>query len=350
MALYQYARKVMKNPTAGENLALASIASGAGRLAGKLLTKQNLKLANKVVKTMVKKTGKSRKRKRSTKTVVCRKLESRVKKLERRDLENEVTHIDKYERMTVYQGIQGYATYQETNQNNRGTIQAVLGRLETWDPVTGNFISGNFGTTGNDQKDFNIESVSNCFKYVNNNFVKCKVTVYACYPKIGLESGAISKFTDGIADSVTNATTMTIENRLLYPSMVPAFLSSYRIAKTRSKVLGPGQSWSFIDVQKNIKHRDEVAYNTFDPRLKSCIYMVRFEGLPSHHQTNGVINGVGASDIRITEQFKQIVIVKYDGGVRAVRIHVNDSTNRNGNADTYRQCNKGYAGIQAGTV
>lgn len=350
MVLYQYARKIMKSGDGGKlaltggKLALASLASSAG----KLLTKGNLKLANKVVKTMVKKTRKNRKGKTSTKTV--RKLETRVKKLERRDLENEVTHIDKFERMTVYTGTQGYATYQEANQMNRATIQGVLSRLEVWDATTGNFINGQFGTAGSDQKDFTVESVSNCFKYVNNNFVKCKVTVYCCHPKIGLESGAVSKFTDGIADSVTNPTTMTIENRLLYPSMMPAFLSSYKIAKTRSKILEPGQSWSFIDVQKNIKHRDEVAYNTYDPRLKSCIYLVRFEGLPSHHQTNGVVTGVGASDIRITEQFKQIAIVKYDGGVRAVRIYVNDSTNRNGTADTYRQVNKGYAGIQYGTV
>ncbi|AYP28903.1 MAG: putative capsid protein [Zuhalvirus cruti] len=258
------------------------------------------------------------------KTLKC--VAKQVVKLGKRVREGEVTYDH---RVRV-----PYIIFKQLNENesdcrmnlSKTSIDNVIDQLEYWDATTNSFTARNITSTTT-QKIIGVDSVTSTLWMKNSYQTPIKLEVLVCVPKKDTTALPNVDYDTGITKVVTNTGTMLPENDLLKVRDSPNFNKNWRITRTVKKTLNPGQHMSVSNVVKDIQYEmSSTGTELFQKKLKSFCFFVRSHGAPASlgHNTAGLLVGTvaGQVDVLYTQRF----IVKYDGGINAKRIYVEDQS------------------------
>lgn len=308
-----------KNPlyTLGATLAAAGLKQAIGSgFQSAVMPKKSSR-----AKTSRKRKSYSAGRKKTGRKSKVKKIESRVRALEKREKEGEVLFLGKLCASKIHGCNQGEAAYDNEYAFNTGTVTTILSKLQVWDPATNSFIDGDF-TFGGEGKNLTIDSFYSSVTVKNNCGPTCIVTVYIVEPRTGETATPVSALTDAVVD-IRLDNTMNLNNRLVFPSDCPSFGSKWKTIATKKFTLLPGRQRKVTHAVKDIVWKDEIGYADYDKRLKSFVYLVRLEGAVGH--VSGPVR-VGALDCTVDLMYEQVARVKYDGGINATRLSVQDTS------------------------
>lgn len=275
-------------------------------------------------------------RKRKGKSNAVKKIAKKVRKLEQRQKEGEVTWIDKYEGSTSLTSNAGKVAYSDAYGMLTSAIETLAGRLQVYDNATSTFVSGGFAA-GTQDKEVVIDDAYSQVRIKNNGGSTAAVTVYIVSAKVRSDTGALVDLTASTANVAVNPPTMDLTNRLIYPNDLPTFKEKWTIHETKKFVLSAGQESVVKHSSKNIKWRDQVPYGTvMDPRLKTFQFLIRVEGVLGHKLQP---YEVGYQDVTVDVAFKQVLKCHYEGGIQATRLYVSDVTFSGANNTLYEYTN-----------
>lgn len=216
------------------------------------------------------------------------------------------------------------------------TYQNTLNKLEFYDPATGNFTQRSI-FSGTDQKSVHVKSIKTDLWTKNSYQVPCYVKIYMCRPRKDQSSNPASDISNGIADVVTDPVTMLPTNQLMRITDSQDFTANWKHKLIKKKLLQPGESFSVSHTVKDIQFDPtKVGSETNQKNLKSFFFLTELTShyqMVSHHPTYATVE-IGITRAAVDQVWTQVTTVKYDGGVKALRLGFDDQIGDIGNALT----------------
>lgn len=199
-------------------------------------------------------------------------------------------------------------------------IQAAIDNVKYFDPATpGTLINVNL-TTPTFQNQVLIKRSYGRIVCRNNYGVPCKVTIYICSTKKDTSITPIAAINNGLSD-MSNA---TISSPLIYPTDIHDFNDLWKIDKSKSIQLNPGDecslSHSYPEYRYDVSLADShgTEYSTY---FHGSVMMVRLTGVLCHGATSG------ASSIKagVDYTYERIFEVQYAGGIDTRYLEISDN-------------------------
>lgn len=253
-------------------------------------------------------------------------LKRKVQKLERRSKEGETT-LDYRTRSPV-------TWVKPVNQNfmdvthfwGLSSVNDVMTRLQYYDEASQTFVTRS-QTGTNDQKSIYVDYVETKCSIKNSYQVPLKIEIYVASTKTDTNTFPNTFYDQGVADIVIDPVTMLPSNQLIKLSDAKKLNRYYKITKKVTKVLMPGQSVvSSHKIKGFMYDPTTVNANVFQTQLKGHCWILR--AVPSTqgigHNTAGSAVGIISGQVDVI--YDTHVIVKYDGGINARRLYVNDQS------------------------
>lgn len=201
--------------------------------------------------------------------------------------------------------------------------EAVLAQLRFFNPSTPGTLTQADGATGTYMRDYLFKSIYHMCTAVNNYQVPAKVTIYSCVPKQDTNIAPITAFQNGLADVGNPAST----SPMVYLSDSDEFNDLWRIDKSITKVLQPGQTLSCVFTAKNMRYSPATFDShslSYQSRFKCQAFIVRVTGVLGHDTSVASEQGFLASGIDCTCHAKHVV--EYDGGIDLKYIYITDGS------------------------
>lgn len=247
-------------------------------------------------------------------------------KIEKRLREGETTYDHRYRGVTL---IDKPLNENETDVQvyfGKTSIDNVVDQLEYWDAATNTWTPRNL-TGSTTQKMITIDYVKTTVWLKNNYQVPTMVEVDICYAKKSTNNFPNTDYDAGIAKVVTDPATMLGHHQLIKLADSPNFKAFWSIKKKVKKLLMPGQTLVVSQVEKNIPYEPAtITTDVFQKKLRGHVFVIRQNPHPQlvAHSAAGTLVGIARSAVDVV--FTQRVLVKYDGGINATRLHVVDTS------------------------
>lgn len=195
--------------------------------------------------------------------------------------------------------------------NQMSNYEAVLAELRFFDSATPTTLVQASGATATYYREYLFKKVYSHFTAVNNYQVPCKCTIYLCRPKQDTSISPTTAFTDGLTD-VGNPSSLS---PLVHLTDSDEFSDLWKIDKSESKVLFPGQKLEMFTSDKDIQYSPATfdSHNLgYQKRFHCWAYVVRVEGVLGHDTT---VDEQGILGAGVDMMCDQIYTVSYDAGV-----------------------------------
>ena len=222
----------------------------------------------------------------------------------------------------------GRAEFKATILSNSNTLkETVLATVPFFDPSAPTTPDLTDCTVGNFSKEFRFTAVTQRIKVVNNYVIPAYVSVYVIVPRQDTSKAVLSTFNEGLDDVVDESTDLAYNPTIkLYDS--PHFKKLFKIVKTTSKLLKPGQQ--IVQWYKTKPFTYDPSYNdshasTYKPKHGAFQTLIRLEGAFGRDgtQANAEYSALKAAvdyDIQIRYD------IKYDAGAKIRWFIVSDDT------------------------
>lgn len=248
-------------------------------------------------------------------------LKSQVKQLTKQVNALDSLHI--YRNRSAYEAL--CSVNQSTHTGSQiGSItdfETGLTDLRYYDPANPGTLVTAAGGTGTFTRDFRMNMYGS-LRVKNNYQVPVKITMYLCRVKNDTSLTALTCFTDGLTDSGAPSSTST----LVYLSDSELFKDLYKIEKTKSKLLKPGNhmflagNTGWVDYSPSISDSHNL---DFQKSLKSFAILIRIEG-DIAHDSSADQQGLAAGGVDVV---KDVTIkTKYNSGGASLKTIVVSST------------------------
>jgi len=316
-------RQVAKTASAA---ALAAVGYGLKTAAGgKGTGKASIKRAAKVIAMAPKRQKQLKKEVQKARKKQSRvgKLETKVKNLQRVAESDMGTHIHRV-RSTgrVVSAVKGMELTSYV-LSSTSEIETALAQLRYYDPNTPTVLVNASGVSGSFQKEFYFRRSYGSFKCRNNYQVPCKVSLYLVRAKNDTSITALAAFTNGLTD-VGNP---SVTSNLVHLTDSPQFVDMYRILKSKSKILRPGQSLSIFGSFGAFQYDPSLVDNhtsSFQPGYGDMQVVVRLEGCLGHDTTVAGEQSRLAATIDI--EYDTVYEIRYAAGADIKYVYVSDGS------------------------
>jgi len=213
-------------------------------------------------------------------------------------------------------------THAQFASNQMANYETVLGELRFFDIDTPGTLIQASGASGTYYREYLFKSVYSHYQCVNNYQVPCKVTLYLCRPKEDTSISPTTAFTDGLTD-VGNPSS---SSPLIHITDSDEFTDLWKIDKSQSKVLMPGQKLDMFTSDKNVLYSPATfdSHNLpYQKRFHCWAYVIRVEGVLGH-DTTADEQGFLAGGVDMS--CDQIYTVSYDAGIDLKYIVLSNSS------------------------
>lgn len=269
-----------------------------------------------------------RKRRRRTGTS----LSKRVWMLEKRQNASQGTHIHRRRRYTNFTSDDGEIKVGHKDINTRGTLDAVLAKLQYYNPADpANLVTAD-GATGTFSRDYMFAPVRVSVIVRNRGRTPCVFGAYLCMCKDDTSTTVTAAYTAGF-DNVVE-TTLGVPNNetpLFYNNDSDVLKSLYKITRTKKFKLEPGQGRNFVFYTRGFNYNPAILdtqADDYQPDFAGSSIMYRVQGVPGNDSTLGTAElGLvpGSITVCTTLEWK----VRYEAGVNLKRITVDDTGETN---------------------
>lgn len=297
-----------------------NIAGVAAYKAGRYLSKKLPKGARKGAKTY----KKSYKKPLKINRMVAKKpsLRKEVRALSKKVNSQDGTLIYHNRNTSRCLASQNQLSHVELTAVSMNSYETVLAELRFFDSATPNTLVQASGASATYQRDYLFESSYTLAEAVNNYQVPCICTAYICTPREDTSISPVTAYTDGLTDVGAPSST----SPLLHLTDSTQFNDLWRIARTKKKLLMPGQRMKISYSNKNIMYSPAV-YDTHSltrQRRFGCYDVIfRCEGVLAH-DTIADQQGFSAAGVDLTYHTK--FVVKYDAGIDLRYIVLNEQS------------------------
>lgn len=207
--------------------------------------------------------------------------------------------------------------------NKPAGYEAAITGLEYYDPSTGSLVTQS-GTTGSFSKKFHFKRIYGKMMCRNNSTIACHCTIYSLICKADTNIAPETAMDNGLADLGISGH----QSPLVYPTDSLEFGKLWRIEKSITRELAPGQSMTLAHSAPEIEY-DPSFYDShgldFHRGLHTQVFFIRVEGPLGHGPTTttdvGVLKGM------IDFQHDVTFDVRYDAGGKIKRIGLVDNSN-----------------------
>lgn len=225
--------------------------------------------------------------------------------------------------------------------NSLLTTQAVLERLQYYDPSNpGTLLTGN-GNTGDFQREFLFTRLTTKLTLNNQGFVPTNVRIYQCYPKEDTNIRPEAAWKNGLEfqlldfSSTTGGTGPSVENFLSRPTDSEEFNNLWRTENFQEVRLQPGGQYT---ASVNLGgftydptfHGDHA--QAYKSSIKGMLWMIVSHGDNVTNSTNSDINVNRTDQLHIMHE--ETYEVKYDAGVSLNTLQY-DNTGYDNSANGY---------------
>lgn len=191
------------------------------------------------------------------------------------------------------------------------SMELVLAELRYFDPAAPGTLVQASGATGTYSRDYLFKSIYSNAQAVNNYQIPVKVTLYVVTPKQDTSIAPITAFTNGLTD-VGNP---TVASQLVHLTDSEEFNDLWKIQKSISKILQPGQSCNITHSAKNIMYSPATfdSHNlAYQRRFGVYLILARAEGVLAH---DTVEDEQGFSPAGLDLSCDTKWTVEYDAGI-----------------------------------
>lgn len=308
--------------------AIAGAAAAAGGLIQKgMSAAKAVKKGVELVKEVRSETAKqSKKRKRTIQKVDtdCKRLEKRVKLLEKSGGNG----------VMIFRA--NGASYTATNANQvaygeivfRATsaIEDLLAQLRYYDPATpGTFVTAP-AASGAQFKSFTFKKLYSSIKFRNNYQVPVKLSVYELHVRRDTSNLPSTCFTNWITDNLVNG---AVTDPTVYPTDSTLLNELWSCRKVHKKTLKAGEAMVVSTTAKNFSYDPAVtdSHNLSYQVSCHCVaYYYRVEGLVGHGSTSGYGSSAAAVDL----EYLNSAEIHYDAGADVKFVYSSNTFNSSG--------------------
>ncbi|WP_445720965.1 hypothetical protein [Flavobacterium sp.] len=263
-----------------------------------------------------------------------KKVKSQIRELRRLAESDMGTHIQRKRQTGVITSAVGSSSHNSLATSSITNLEEVIAQLRYYNPSAPSTLVTADGTTGTYQKEFFFNKVYGKLTVRNNYQVPAKVTVYSVSPKADTSIAPSTAFTQGLTD-IGNPSNVS---PLVYLTDSVQFKDLYKINKTKSKTLMPGQqlvcSHSAKPFQYDPSFVDSHAI-TYQAKFKAMLWVIRLEGVLGHDSSvtteHNLLQAAIDYENEITFQ------VKYAAGADIHYIHLDDVSDTFTNAGVVSQ-------------
>lgn len=206
--------------------------------------------------------------------------------------------------------------------NSASLIETPLAGLKYYNPATPGTLTTADGATGTFSHKFLFDSIYSHVRCVNNYQTPVYCTLYLLTPKGDTSVAPQEAFTSGLADIGSPSAT----SPLVHPTDSPVFNELWKIHKSVSKRLGPGQEMTLSHSIKKLVY--DTAYNdahtsTFKKIEGAHVYLIRVEGSLGHDLSS---NQQGRLPCGVDYEMNRKYVIKYNAGIDLTTLVVNDAS------------------------
>lgn len=239
----------------------------------------------------------------------ARKNSRRLARVERKVNQGLATHT----RRTVKVGVQSNLANQCFNHlqviNDKATLAAQFAALRYYDTSLNAFQTHPNPTTANVENSYLFTHIYSTFSLMNNYALPCKVTLYL----IEVNGDTSILPTTAITNGALDQGGYNVTSVLSYPTDSNEFKKLFKIVKSKSLVLGPGERFSQSTHIKNVKYSPEFAIShplNYQKRWKTRFWLTRQQGLQAHEGAG--LQGTANNSLDFMH--KQTYVIRYDAG------------------------------------
>lgn len=253
-------------------------------------------------------------------------VKKKLQRLETRVREGETTYEYRYMGARALGKGNKTVARESTVGNLLGNLTPILTALPFYNESTGDFDPKNV-ISGTDSKRVTIDKVTTTVESKNNFQVPCKLKVYLVTPKRNTNTTPVQDLDSGIASVVTDPATMLPADALIQFSDSPIFKQNWTVKKIKDVTLQPGQTCTVSKTVTDITYNPiAVGTEAAQRQLKSFYFMFVLDNSPDLIGHNSAGTARGYMQCALDQIVKQTTICKYDGGVNAHRLYINNTT------------------------
>lgn len=200
-------------------------------------------------------------------------------------------------------------------------IETAMAGLRYFDSATNALVTAN-PATGTYQRDMLVKETYVSMLCRNNYQVPCRITIYVCLPKVDTNISPLSYFTSGLTDQGNPTAT----SPLVHLTDSQIFNENWRIGKSISKLLSPGQEVSLSHSGKSFEYdfsQVDTHGQAFQRRYNCMAFITRVEGVIGHDSVETDEQGFlqAGVDCEINTKY----VFHYDAGKDLHDIFIDDN-------------------------
>lgn len=217
-------------------------------------------------------------------------------------------------------------SYFTSEDMTMANLELVLAQLRFFNPSVPGTLTQGSGASGTYYREYLFKTIhTNCV--IRNNYqIPAKVTAYLCVPREDTSIAPTTAFSNGLAD-VGNPTNTS---SLVYLTDSDEFNDLWKIQKSQSRILQPGQQMSMLHDVKNILY-SPATYDShalsYQKRFGSYVLVCKVEGILGHDSSVSTEQGMAQAGIDV--MWETVYKVVYDAGIDLKFIYLDDT------ADTF---------------
>lgn len=237
-------------------------------------------------------------------------LKTKVRNLQAKAKATEATHTHRTQETNELVCTAGECTYASYVGSNQTMLETALANLRFYDATTAALIT-NDGTSGTFSRQYMFDKMVSSIECANTYNYPVNVKVYACTPKEDTSLSPRDTLVNSIADMGVG---LDIDDIQLFPTDCSQFKKIWKINKSYSRKLKPGQNVTFSHKMKNFNYDPSDGDShalAYQKQQSSIVWLVRIEGILCHN-TSGVPGFAACSlDTNVKTKYR----VTYDAGV-----------------------------------
>lgn len=307
---------------------IRSLAVPAAYMAGDYVRRKGY-YAKKVVKGQrnrapKKTTGRARKRvaKQPGRARVVKNVDKRLTNLSRQVNASTGTLIFRNRSTNKALAAVNQTAYADGEIIQMSSYEAVLAQLRFFNPSAPATLIQGSGAVGTYTRDYLFSSIYTKVDAMNNYQVPCRCTMYLCTPKEDTNITPTTAFTNGLADVGNPSAT----SHLVFLSDSDEFTKLWKIHRSKTRILTPGQGMSIISSYKNMLYDPSVFDShslSYQRKYRCYVILVKVEGVLGH-DTSADQQGFLQAGVDISADTK--FVVTYDAGIDLKYIYVADAS------------------------
>lgn len=206
--------------------------------------------------------------------------------------------------------------------NKPSGYEAALANLQYYNPSTGALVT-QAGATGSFSKKFAFKRIYGKMTCMNNHNVPVHCTIYSLACKADTNIAPEDAMDNGLADVGISGHL----SPLVYPTDSPQFNKLWRIEKSITRTLVPGQSMTLTHMAPPIEYDPSIFDShglDFQRMFNTRVFFIRVEGAIGHGPTT--TTNVGSLKAGVDFQHDATFDVRYDAGASVKQIAVTDNS------------------------